>query len=711
MPVQKIAVLGGGIGSLATIFKLTSDPDWKSKYDITLYHMGWRLGGKGVSGRNLSNANRIEEHGLHLWFGFYDNAFNMIQEVYEANDRPSDMPLSTWEEAFTGYNMVCLEEHINGEWIHWPIELWTNKQTPGYGDGPHPTPGEYFYKILDLIKDRHKVFHEKKSDAVKANIEAHKASEHHGVITRMLDGIVKAGVHAFEDVGAYMIEGAMALAKKADHGMLHKLIAEFKHWLHKISEGILDKHDHLRQYFIIADLGVVTISGMIADKVVTEGFDVINIYDYREWLGRHHAADVTLNSALVQAVYGLVFGGDRQYTFEAGTALRGLLRLGLTFKGHVYYRMMAGMGDVITAPMYEVLMKRGVKVEYFHRITNISLDDSKQNVGSITMDVQATLKPEYEVYDPFITVNGLPCWPNEPNYEQLVQGDTLQTDNIDLESYYCPWDSGIPNKVLQAGVDFDKVVLGISIGALPTIASELIEHSKEDAWKNMVKYVVPVSTIAYQLWMKPNAEQLGWPFTKDGLALLGSYQEPYDTMCDMSDLIIRESWPADHNPHHIAYFCGPAPQPYADKILANVENSDFSDQQFPQQQKDMAKSYALDYLNTLTQHIWPRIWENQESFDFEQLVDIHGGTGQARFDSQYFRANIDPTELYVMSFTGSSQYRIKTDETGYDNLLITGDWIDNGFNAGCIEATVMAGLQTARAISGVWFDIPGENDI
>ena len=84
--------------------------------------------------------------------------------------------------------------------------------------------------------------------------------------------------------------------------------------------------------------------------------------------------------------------------------------------------------------------------------------------------------------------------------------------------------------------------------------------------------------------------------------------------------------------------------------------------------------------------------------------------GQARFEAQFFRANIDPTELYVMSFTNSSQFRLKTDQTGFNNLYITGDWIDNGFNAGCIEATVMAGLQTARAISGIHFDIPGEND-
>jgi len=63
-----------------------------------------------------------------------------------------------------------------------------------------------------------------------------------------------------------------------------------------------------------------------------------------------------------------------------------------------------------------------------------------------------------------------------------------------------------------------------------------------------------------------------------------------------------------------------------------------------------------------------------------------------------------------MSFTNSSQHRIKANATAYSNLIITGDWIDNGFNAGCIEATVRSGLQAARALSGENFDIPGEND-
>jgi uncharacterized protein with NAD-binding domain and iron-sulfur cluster len=80
---EKIAVLGGGISALAAVFDLTSDRNWQNRYDITVYQMGWRLGGKGASSRNLDPSHRlIEEHGLHIWLGFYENAFEIMRRAH-----------------------------------------------------------------------------------------------------------------------------------------------------------------------------------------------------------------------------------------------------------------------------------------------------------------------------------------------------------------------------------------------------------------------------------------------------------------------------------------------------------------------------------------------------------------------------------------------------------------------------------------------------
>src|SRR5690242_10662285 len=77
---RRIAILGGGCAALAAAFALTEDARWRDRFEVTVYQQGWRLGGKGASGRNTDPrfGARIEEHGLHLWAGFYRNAFRLI---------------------------------------------------------------------------------------------------------------------------------------------------------------------------------------------------------------------------------------------------------------------------------------------------------------------------------------------------------------------------------------------------------------------------------------------------------------------------------------------------------------------------------------------------------------------------------------------------------------------------------------------------------
>src|ERR1044071_8781038 len=93
-PRRRAAVLGGGLGSLTTAFELSS-----RGYDVTVYTLGWRLGGQGASGRNMADHARIEEHGLHIWFGFYHNAFRMIRRAYDECARLNltpGSPFSDW---------------------------------------------------------------------------------------------------------------------------------------------------------------------------------------------------------------------------------------------------------------------------------------------------------------------------------------------------------------------------------------------------------------------------------------------------------------------------------------------------------------------------------------------------------------------------------------------------------------------------------------
>ena len=84
---EKIAVLGGGMGALSAVFALTDEPGWSDRYDITVYELGWRLGGKGATGRNRQLNERVEEHGYHMLFGFYENTFAVMRKCYAELDR------------------------------------------------------------------------------------------------------------------------------------------------------------------------------------------------------------------------------------------------------------------------------------------------------------------------------------------------------------------------------------------------------------------------------------------------------------------------------------------------------------------------------------------------------------------------------------------------------------------------------------------------
>jgi uncharacterized protein with NAD-binding domain and iron-sulfur cluster len=42
---------------------------------------------------------------------------------------------------------------------------------------------------------------------------------------------------------------------------------------------------------------------------------------------------------------------------------------------------------------------------------------------------------------------------------------------------------------------------------------------------------------------------------------------------------------------------------------------------------------------------------------------------------------------------------MKADATGYQNLFVTGDWIDNNVHLACVEGAFQSGIRTARAVA------------
>src|SRR5436190_11572647 len=118
----RVAIVGGGCAAITAAYELTR-PEHGGRYEVTVYQVGWRLGGKGASGRGV--AGRIEEHGLHVWMGWYENAFQLMRECYAELARdPRDCPIADWRDAFTPSPLLgVMDRTESGQWLPWMAVL------------------------------------------------------------------------------------------------------------------------------------------------------------------------------------------------------------------------------------------------------------------------------------------------------------------------------------------------------------------------------------------------------------------------------------------------------------------------------------------------------------------------------------------------------------------------------------------------------------
>ena len=247
----------------------------------------------------------------------------------------------------------------------------------------------------------------------------------------------------------------------------------------------------------------------------------------------------------------------------------------------------------------------------------------------------------------------------------------------------------VATKTLRVADDFDFVVLGVSVGAIPHVAHELIE--REPRWREMVHHVKTVPTQAFQIWMREDMRELGW--AKPGVNLSG-YVKPFDTWADMSHLISEENWT---NPvKAVAYFCGVLPDAAPDGVTAL----------FCSEQRDRVRRNAIGFLNRDIGALWRNATDGS-GFRWDVLASEDRGrraknrtADERRFTSRYWTANVNPTDRYVLSLPGSIRYRVSPLDMTFDNLTVAGDWTASGLDTGCIESAVMSGLLAAHAISG-----------
>lgn len=688
MSKERIAILGGGVGAITTAFQLTEEPDWQARYDITVYQLGHRLGGKGASGRGPDG--RIEEHGLHVWLGFYENAFRMIRKAYAeltpggASTPITDGVFSSWEYAFRKHNWVGVFDHTAlGTYQPWLIEFPENHLTPG-DTRQLPNLWELTVNMLEWLA--HSARHGSISALFRRD-DSQDGSSLRADLERLIADL-QLGVHVVtSSIGLSALQALAGLAKHLPptpitnsslvRDQIVALIEALRSWI--VQE--IGRHAPAeRRLLLTLDMGATIVRGLVVDEVFAGKPLGALDDDFRAWLQHHGALPQTASldtNPLLRALYDFVFAFvngetknlDASANFETSAAIRTIYRMLLTYSGAIFWKMNAGMGDTIFTPLYKVLKQRGVKFEFFSRVEQLHLSPDGRQIEAIEITRQAT--PVHAEYDPFVRVAGLDCWPSQPKYELLEQGQALRDQHVNLESFWSDW-PGVGKLILRRGAatqGFERVVFGLSVGSVPFVASQLVDA--HDSWRQLVKHVLTVRTMGVQWWLRPDLTQLGW----HGPSVVSTaFAEPLDTWADMTHLLPRELW-RGQQPGSLAYFCGalagPPPDPHdrdtPARALAEVRD-------------------AVAALTPELRAIWP------------DAYDAHGKFERALLIAEYLRANVDPSERYVLSVAKSSRHRLKANATSVENLVITGDWIDNGFNAGCVEAAVMAGMQAANAV-------------
>lgn len=143
---QRVLVLGGGCAGVAAAWALSRTDELRQRFDVTVVQHGHRLGGKGATGRDPTRGDAILEHGLHLWLGFYQEAFAMMRDIYEHWDKPASGPQSSIESAFAPLRDITLMGGSNDSPDYWHMRF---PQLPGR---PWDAPSTSSIRWLHVIR-------------------------------------------------------------------------------------------------------------------------------------------------------------------------------------------------------------------------------------------------------------------------------------------------------------------------------------------------------------------------------------------------------------------------------------------------------------------------------------------------------------------------------------------------------------------------------
>ncbi len=224
--------------------------------------------------------------------------------------------------------------------------------------------------------------------------------------------------------------------------------------------------------------------------------------------------------------------------------------------------------------------------------------------------------------------------------------------------------------MLRRGIDFDRVVLAVSLGMLEVVAQELIADRPE--WRDMTTHVRTIGTLGLQIWLRADHDELG--MAAPAITTSG-YIPPIDTFSSMPPQTL---WPRTGLPPTIR-----GRWPTSAGALDVDWTPDGDQDAYVRKCSHLAETEALNFLDNLVGGVHLPGAVTEHGFAWHLLAGADGQRDAEALATQHLSVNIDPSDRYVLSIPpGTDDYRLRPDESGYDNLVLAGDWTDSGLNSG-----------------------------
>ncbi|MGB1016360.1 MAG: FAD-dependent oxidoreductase, partial [Nannocystaceae bacterium] len=402
---QRVIILGGGYAGLSAAYALTQAPGWQQRFEVTIYQIGWRLGGKAASGRNPEFYGRNEARGPHLWMGGYHHAFALLDGCYRELGRQPPAPLPGWHEVVRPLHELYLGGRLGGgtgQMLPLPLRA-------GQPGGLHQ-PASIWACLVRMLRwvvqslctlNNHTYL----VDWVATWPEARRR--------RLYASIRRAaryGVHEYRKrppAGQDRLTcGFTAATAPLRETSLPGNPATVRVWVAPLllfadyGLAALGAEGKTTPLHGIVELAATIARGLVEDRMyLRREFHNLRDIDFREWLHRNRARPQLLDHPALLGLYDLFLayknGDTRTPSLAASAALECITRGLCDGRGSLLYQFQSGPGEVVFAPLYEVLKRRGVKFRFFHRVKDIAANASGHGISQVTLGQQVLLhRPE-----------------------------------------------------------------------------------------------------------------------------------------------------------------------------------------------------------------------------------------------------------------------------------------------------------------------------